>query len=111
MQFLETPTPTSPSRASRGPLPLPPLRRLAAPAWAERVRSSSSPPRRGGEEGAPLRSNGVGEVAPDKDRASPLRTAQPTSPSHALRGPLPLPPLRRLAAPAWAERGRELGGR
>jgi hypothetical protein len=33
---------------------------------------TSSPPRSGGEEGDPLRSNGVGEVVPNKQKMIPL---------------------------------------
>jgi hypothetical protein len=47
---------------------------------------TSSPPRSGGEEGDPLQSNGVGEVALKKDEISAAGIA-PTSPPALRAGP------------------------
>src|ERR1700716_1608870 len=48
---------------------------------------TSSPPRSGGEEGDPLRSNGVGEVVSKKDEIFPLQASRPPHPPALRAGP------------------------
>jgi hypothetical protein len=54
--------------------------------------------RAAGERKGPIAKQWGGEVVVDKNEMLLVRTSQPTSPSRAARGPLPLPPLE------WAER-------
>src|SRR5580704_4753228 len=48
-----------------------------------------------GERKGPIAKQWVGEVVANKHGIFLVRASEPTSPSRASRGPLPLPPLRR----------------